>query len=123
MRRRTRTSVAALATDGLAIQQGAMTMNAQEGSKPAAQPPHRSSQFFHDEDMNYTFLGMLGSAYERLADVGAVLAIADQITDGDAASAYTAFTAAGDRLAGIAEAALTAGRKVSAREAYLQASN
>jgi hypothetical protein len=81
------------------------------------------AKFFEDDDLNFVFLIVLGGAYDRVADVGACLAIADQIEDGDAASAYAAFAAAGERLAGIAEDAAAAGRRISAREAYLQAAN
>ena len=81
------------------------------------------ARFFEDDEINFVFLIALGGAYDRVADVGACLAIADQITDGDAASAYDAFTAAGARLAAIAETAAAAGRRISACEAYLQAAN
>ena len=81
------------------------------------------ARFFEDDEINFVFLIVLGGAYDRVADVGACLAIADQITDGDAASAYDAFTAAGARLAAIAETAAAAGRRISACEAYLQAAN
>jgi len=83
---------------------------------------HGAAQFFGDPLFNYSFLTLLGAAYERLTDVGTALAVADQIHDGDAASAVAALTNEGERLAGIADAALAAGHRVSAREAYLQAS-
>ena len=82
-----------------------------------------SARFFKDEDLDFVFMIVLGGAYDRVADVGACLAIADQIEDGDARSAHDAFAAAGARLAGIAEQALAAGHRVSAREAYMQAAN
>jgi hypothetical protein len=91
---------------------------------PPAQSTTRSAaQFFQDDDFNFVFLNMLSGAFYGVADVGACLAIADQITDGDAASAVAATIAAGDRLATIAEQAAAAGRRVSARDAYLQAAN
>src|SRR6516162_5699855 len=43
----------------------------------------KASVFFEDQDMNYVFQEMLGGAYYRTADIGACLAIADQIVDGD----------------------------------------
>lgn len=85
--------------------------------------PGPASQFFEDEDFNYIFLGTIGPAYYHLADVGACFAIADEIEDGDSASAVEAFTAAGDRLAKIAAEAAAAGHPISARRAYFQASN
>jgi hypothetical protein len=82
-----------------------------------------AARFFEDDDLNFVFLIVLGGAYDRVADVGACLAIADRIEDGDAGSAFAAFTAAGARLAVIADEAATAGHRISAREAYLQAAN
>ena len=82
-----------------------------------------SARFFEDDDINFVFLMVLGGAYDRVADVGACLAIADRIEDGDAGTAYEAFAAAGERLAAIAGTAAAAGRRISAREAYLQAAN
>jgi hypothetical protein len=82
-----------------------------------------ASQFFQDPDFNYPFLMMLGAAYYGAADIGAALAIANEITDGDAATAFRAFTSAGDRLRAIADRAKVGGHRTSAREAYLQASN
>ena len=108
---------------------------AQGGPQPAAgqsrgdtrapdQATRRSaSRFFEDEEFNFVFNMMMGGAYYGLADVGVCLAIADQITDGDAASAVRAMTEAGDRYAAVADQALAAGRRVSARDAYLQAAN
>jgi hypothetical protein len=84
---------------------------------------NRAARFFDDDDLNFVFLIVLGGAYDRAADVGACLAIADRIEDGNAASAFAAFTQAGARLATMAEGAATAGRRISAREAYMQAAN
>jgi hypothetical protein len=85
--------------------------------------PRDPARLFEDDDLNFVFLIVLGGAYDRVADVGACLAIADRIADGDSVSAYEAFAAAGERLAAVAEAAAAAGRRISAREAYLQAAN
>src|SRR6476619_846675 len=86
--------------------------------------PRSAARYFRDFDLNFEFLMMLGGAYYHLADVGTCLAIADQITyDGDAAAAVRALTAAGERLGAEGDEALAAGRRVSAREAYLQAAN
>jgi hypothetical protein len=94
------------------------------GAMASDQATGRSAaQFFEDEELNFVFNMMLGGAFYGLADVGVCLAIADQITDGDAASAVAAMTAAGERYAALADQALAAGHRVSARDAYLQAAN
>ena len=92
---------------------------------PAAGPNVRRqlSRLFIDEEFNYIFQILLGSAYYRVAEMGTCLAVAQQIVDGDPASAFKAMIVAGDRLAGIAQEAETSGRRVSARQAYMQASN
>ncbi|EJJ28317.1 alpha/beta hydrolase family protein [Rhizobium sp. CF142] len=56
------------------------------------------------------------------ADFGEIQAVAEAVGDGDHAAFYEAWVSAGDRLKGEAEAALSAGHKVSARELYLRAS-
>ena len=83
----------------------------------------KASLFFQDQDMNYIFLQMLGGAYYRVADIGACLAIADQIVDGDRPSALRALLVAGDRLSATAAACASNGCRTSAREAYMQAAN
>ncbi len=83
----------------------------------------RASHFFADPDINDVFQRMLGAAYYRAADIGACLAIADQIIDGDRPSALRALLAAGDRLSTIAENSAQNRFRVSAREAYMQAAN
>jgi hypothetical protein len=82
-----------------------------------------SARFFEDDDLEFVFLIALGGAYDRVADVGACLAIADRIEDGDARSAHDAFAAAGARLAAIAAQSAAGGHRVSAREAWMQAAN
>ena len=86
-------------------------------------PARSAARFFQDEEFNFLFHNMLGGAYYGVADVGTCLAIADQITDGDGASAFQALTAAGDWFAAVGDQAAAAGRRVSARQAYLQAAN
>jgi alpha-beta hydrolase superfamily lysophospholipase len=56
------------------------------------------------------------------ADFGEIRAVAEAVGDGDHGAFYEAWVSAGDRLKGEAEAALSAGHKVSARELYLRAS-
>src|SRR5215204_5267200 len=67
----------------------------------APAPARSAARFFQDEEFNFVFHNMLGGAYYGVAEVGTCLAIADQITDGDAASAFRAMTAAGDRFAAV----------------------
>ncbi|HLH26090.1 MAG TPA: hypothetical protein VK066_26535 [Chloroflexota bacterium] len=127
-RRRFLQATAALGTGSiLASQVGSRTAagQGQPGADAEEQQmtPRSAAHFFQDEDFDFVFLGVLGGAYYQVADVGTCLAIADQIRDGDAASAVQAMTAAGDRLAAIADEAAAAGRRVSARQAYQQAAN
>lgn len=56
------------------------------------------------------------------ADFGEIQAVAEAVGDGDHGAFYEAWVSAGDRLKCEAEAALSAGHKVSARELYLRAS-
>src|SRR5690349_18217586 len=89
-----------------------------EQDHPAAPAKGR---FFRDDDLNFTFLVALGCAAYGLADPGVLLAVAGEIEEGSAASAATAFGAAGERLAAAAEAAAGAGRRASAANGYQQA--
>jgi pimeloyl-ACP methyl ester carboxylesterase len=57
------------------------------------------------------------------ADFGECYVTAKQITPGDPDSFHRAWTATADRVFGIAEGCAAAGHAVSAREAYLRASN
>jgi dienelactone hydrolase len=91
---------------------------------PGAPPPEKANtRFFRDAEFEYIFLCLLGLAYDGGVDVGSCLAIAEQIVDGDAASAFQAFIAAGARLRDIAELSAKAAHRVSARQAFLHASN
>ncbi|MBB3560320.1 alpha-beta hydrolase superfamily lysophospholipase [Rhizobium sp. BK512] len=56
------------------------------------------------------------------ADFGEIRAVAEAVGDGDDGAFYQAWISAGDRLKEEAEAALSRGHKVSARELYLRAS-
>lgn len=86
--------------------------------------PRSATRYFQNFGLNFEFLNMIGGAFNRLADVGTCLAMAEQIGfDGDAAAAVRVFTATADRLAATGDQALAAGRRASALEAYLQASN
>ena len=96
----------------------------EEDPRPStAQQPRDSARFFQNDALNFVFLIALGGAYYQVADVGTCLAIADAIPDSDFGSAFRAFSAAGERFAAEADAALAAGRRISAREAYWEAAN
>jgi dienelactone hydrolase len=64
---------------------------------------------------------ILGSASFGGADLDECLATARRIRDGDAAGWHAEWTATADRLYALAEACLTAGHVISARDAYLRA--
>jgi hypothetical protein len=83
----------------------------------AGQPP----RFFQDPDFEYTFLIALGRAYYAASNPGTLLALAGQIADGNAESAYQAFTRAGAEARALAEGSARRGHRVSARQAYLWA--
>jgi hypothetical protein len=57
------------------------------------------------------------------ADFGEVLAISEQITEGDYGSRYNAYLAAADRIAAEADDVLRAGHRVSGRDGLLRASS
>lgn len=81
-------------------------------------PPGR---FFQDSDFSYVFLCALGRAHYSGSDIGKLLALVGQITDGDSESAYQAFMAAGDEASAIAAGSAQRNHRVSARQAYLWA--
>jgi alpha-beta hydrolase superfamily lysophospholipase len=78
---------------------------------------------FENAEYDGQLLRALGYAYYGGADVGECLATARRIPEGDDDSWYREWYATADRLAVAAEASLAAGHRVSAREAYLRASN
>ncbi len=79
--------------------------------------------FFKDEAFDFDVRIALGWAAHGGADVGEVFAAVDAIKDGDAGSWFTTWVAAGRRLRRVAETSLATGHPVSARSAYLRASN
>jgi dienelactone hydrolase len=134
-------ATAALAGGGSIVPRPIASAQAAE-SEPLSSPPGASSQsnsqkfsevlqpklrkaslFFEDQDTNYVFQELLGGAYYRAADIGACLAMADQIVDGDRLSALRALLVAGDRLSTTAATSAAHGCRTSAREAYMQAAN
>ena len=79
--------------------------------------------YFDNALFDGQLLRALAHAYYGGADVGECLSTAQRIREGDFDSWYDEWYQTGDRLAAAADASLAAGRAVSAREAYLRASN
>ena len=123
----------ALGLHGRASAQGTpeATPAASPGASPAASPAAGSTDpvitsvphIFSHDTFQFQSLIVLGSVYERAADVGEIFATTSQIREGDYQGWLTAWKATGDRVAAIADTSAKAGHKVSAREAYLRASN
>jgi pimeloyl-ACP methyl ester carboxylesterase len=78
---------------------------------------------FRDESFSFETLRAAGSGPYGGADLGEVLATARMIRNGDETGWFTAWRATAQRVHGIADTALAEGHRVSAREAFLRASN
>jgi dienelactone hydrolase len=111
----------ALAAGGIAGAQPAGPAAQPAGPAPAAARTP-ADRFFSSDDFNYPVLTLIGGAYYHTADIGRVLAIVDRIEEGNYESAYRAFTEAGTELASLAEDADRRGRRVTAHQAFMQAS-
>jgi hypothetical protein len=77
--------------------------------------------YFEDDGFDGQLQRSIGKADSGMANVGECLAIASQVTPGDRDSWSRAWMAFGSRLREQADAALKAGHTVSARGAYLRA--
>lgn len=78
---------------------------------------------FKNETFSFEFIRTLGHAVYGGADIGECVATAQRIKDKDLDSWYTEWFNTAKRVNDIAEACEKKGNKVSAREAYLRASN
>ncbi len=78
---------------------------------------------FEDETYLFQFVRTLGAAYNGGADLIESLETGARITEGDPESWYREWLETAERLRGIADRAVAAGHMVSAKEAYLRASN
>lgn len=78
---------------------------------------------FRDESFSFETLRAAGSAPYGGADLGEVLATARVIRNGDETGWFTAWRNTAERVHGIADTASKNGHRVSAREAFLRASN
>src|SRR6478736_4891596 len=77
--------------------------------------------FFDDENFDGQLQRSIGKADAGMANVGECLTIATQITGGDRDSWFRAWSTFGFGLVEQADAALASGHRVSARDAYLRA--
>ncbi|MFC7755006.1 alpha/beta hydrolase family protein [Tsukamurella soli] len=78
---------------------------------------------FDDEAFSFETLRTTGFSEYGGAQLGEVIALAGRVTDGDEESWLNEWSALARRVHGIADGARGAGHRVSAREAYLRASN
>ncbi|MEU6591706.1 alpha/beta hydrolase [Streptomyces sp. NPDC046881] len=81
------------------------------------------SFLINDEAYAFEALRAVGAGVYSGGDVGEIVATMRGVRAGDDASWMQAWTATADRVASIARSAGLAGQRVSAREAYLRASN
>jgi pimeloyl-ACP methyl ester carboxylesterase len=78
---------------------------------------------FQDPAFSFQLLRTIGSTYYGGADIGECLSTAYRIKEGDFESWYTEWLATAERVNKYGDNSLSAGHKVSAREAYLRAFN
>lgn len=78
---------------------------------------------FQDSSFDYELLRALGYSVSGGADIGECLSTASRIREGDTESWYRAWIQTAERVHAIADASLARGARISAREAYLRASN
>ena len=78
---------------------------------------------FEDPQFSFQTLRMLGSAGGGQSDVGEVLRTAERIVEGDFESWHREWRATAERVEAIAEGCAAGGHDVSAREAWMRASN
>jgi hypothetical protein len=82
----------------------------------------RAPRVFKDDDFEFMSEIALGATAYRAAEVGEVLATVQRIKNGDFASWVGEWEATAARVREVASGCEAAGRRVSAREAYLRAS-
>lgn len=78
---------------------------------------------FHNPAFSSQLLRIIGQTYYRGADIGECLSTAYQIKEGDIESWYNEWLKTANRVYGYAEDCISKGHKVSARDAYLRATN
>jgi pimeloyl-ACP methyl ester carboxylesterase len=77
---------------------------------------------FTDDSFAFEFVRNLGFTYYGGADLGEMMATAENIVEGDFESWYSAWHSRGERVLGRAQDYLRTGHRVSARESLLRAS-
>ena len=77
---------------------------------------------FEDNSFAFEFIRNLGFTYYGGADIGEMMAVAGRIKEGDFESWFTEWDELAHRVRSRADASLSAGHRVSARESYLRAS-
>ncbi len=78
-------------------------------------------RFFKKDEFEFSMQLTLGACSYRAADPGEAISTATRIRDGDAESWFREWQATAERVRAIAEGCAAAGRRVSARDAYLRA--
>jgi len=78
---------------------------------------------FHDPTFSFQLLRAISETYYKGADIGECLSTAYRIKEGDFGSWHKEWLTTAQRVHKYADDSLVAGHKVSAREAYLRASN
>ncbi len=78
---------------------------------------------FQDSTFSLQLLRVIGETYYKGADIGECISTAYRIKEGDFESWYKEWLATAQRVHSYADDSLARGHKVSAREAYLRASN
>jgi len=79
--------------------------------------------FFQDQTFSFEFLRVLGESIHGGSDINECFVTASRITEGDFESWYREWNRTAERIRKIAENCLAQGHAVSAREAFLRASN
>lgn len=78
---------------------------------------------FRDPSFSFELVRAIGYAVYGGADLGECLSTASRIQEGNCESWYQEWTKTAERVHALADASLSCGSRVSAREAYLRASN
>jgi hypothetical protein len=89
---------------------------------PGASWDFVARRFFQHEQFDFELQTALGQVAYGCGDVGELLTTAERIVDGDFDSWVSRWTATGSRLEEVAAACAAAGKSVSARAAFLRAS-
>ena len=78
---------------------------------------------FQDDNFSFEFMRILGESVYGGSDIKECLLAASRIGDGDIESWHTAWIEIAERVHHVADGCLAKGHRVSARDAYLRASN